>query len=408
MPERKHILVLTADAGFGHRTAATAVAAALEDAYSDHCTVEVVNPLDDKRTPSFLRSSQAEYDNFVRQMPNFWKLNYKISTSKVPAAVLERALTVLLFNVIRSIVKTYCPAAIVTTHPFYQAPLNAYLTLRSLQIPYLTVVTDLTHIHRLWFNRGADYLLLPTQEAYQQGISRRFSANRLRVTGVPVNPTFVKETRSADEIRLGLGWLPGITTVLVVGSKRVKNLMSVLNVLNHSGQPIQLVVVAGGDDELFAQLQATQWHHPTHLYNYVTTLPLFMKASDLIISKAGGLIVTEALACGKPLLLVDVTPGQEMGNASYVLNYGAGELAENPLQALEVMCHMLEHDGQLLHQRAAIAASLGQPRSAYTIADYAWQASEHGRMLPESRLRAWAPRFKELLRTFDISVTDEN
>jgi 1,2-diacylglycerol 3-beta-galactosyltransferase len=408
MLERKHILVLTADAGFGHRSAAVAIAAALEDAYSDRCRVEVINPLDDRRTPAFLRASQTEYDKFVRQMPNFWKLNYNISSTRVPAAVLERALTVLLFNVIRSILKQHRPDAVVSTHPFYPPALNAYITLRKLPIPYLTAVTDLTHIHRLWFNRGADYLLLPTQEAYQQALNRHFPAERLCVTGVPVNPAFVKETRSADEIRRELGWSPGVTTVLVVGSRRVKNLASVLNVLNHSGQTMQLVVVAGGDDELFAQMQAMQWHHPAHLYNYVDTMPTFMKASDLIVSKAGGLVVTESLACGKPLLLVDVTPGQEMGNAQYVLHYGAGELAENPMQVLEILCHWLENDSQLLRQRAAISASLGRPSSAYTVADYALQAAERGRVVPESRLRAWRPRFKELLRTFDISVTDEN
>jgi 1,2-diacylglycerol 3-beta-galactosyltransferase len=314
----------------------------------------------------------------------------------------------LLFSVIRSIVKSYSPAAIVCTHPFYLAPLNVYLTLRNLPIPYLTVITDLTQIHRLWFNHGADYLLLPTQEAYQQSLTRRFSAGRLQVTGVPVNPAFVKEIRPADEIRAELGWSPGVTTVLVVGSKRVKNLLSVLNVLNHSGQPIQLVVVAGGDDELFAQLQAIEWHTTTHIYNYVTTMPMFMKASDLIISKAGGLIVTEALACGKPLMMVDVTPGQEMGNASYVLNYGAGELAENPVKALEILCHWLERDANLLHQHAAVSASLGHPHSAYAIAEYTWQAAGQGRSVPQARLRAWTPRFKELLRTFDISATDEN
>ena len=408
MPEQKRILVLTADVGFGHRSAANAIAAALDDAYSDQCTVEVVNPLDDKRAPSFLRSSQTDYDKFVRQMPNLYQLNYEFSTSPVPAAVLERALTVLLYGVIRSIVKSYRPAAIVSTHPFYLAPLNVYLTLRNLPIPFLTVVTDLTDIHRLWFNRGADYLLLPTQEACQHNLTRHFSADRLQVTGVPVNPAFVKETRPADEIRTELGWTPGVMTVLVVGSKRVKNLESVLNVINHSGQPVQLVVVAGGDDELFAQLQATQWHPMIHLYNYVTTLPMFMKASDLIICKAGGLIVTEALACGKPLLLVDVTPGQEMGNASYVLDHGAGELAETPVRALEILCHWLERDAQLLHHRAAIAASLGRSSSAYVVAEYAWQAAGQGRSVPKSRLRAWAPRFKELLRTFDISLTDEN
>jgi UDP-N-acetylglucosamine:LPS N-acetylglucosamine transferase len=107
-------------------------------------------------------------------------------------------------------------------------------------------------------------------------------------------------------------------------------------------------------------------------------------------------------------MLVDVTPGQEMGNASYVVDYGAGELATNPVRALEVMCHWLEHDAQVLRQRTKTAESLGRPHSAYAIADYAWLAAEQGRIVPESRLRAWAPRFKELLRTFDISVSDES
>jgi 1,2-diacylglycerol 3-beta-galactosyltransferase len=408
MPEPKRILVLTADAGFGHRSAANAIAAALKDSYGERCEVEVINPLDDRRTPGFLRSTQTEYDKFVRQMPNFWKLNYNFSSTTVPAAVLERALTVLLFSVIRSIVKNHQPAAIISTHPFYMAPLDAYLTLRNIQAPYLTAITDLTHIHRLWFNHGADYLLAPTQEAFEQSLTRRFSAERSIITGIPVNPAIVKETRAADEIRAELGWAPGITTMLVVGSKRVKNLMNVLHVLNHSGQPIQLVVVAGGDDVLYTELQAMQWHHVTHLYNYVTSLPQFMKASDLVVSKAGGLIVTETLACGKPLLLVDVTPGQEMGNASYVLNYGAGELAENPLRALEILSHWLENDAALLHERAAVAASLGRPRSAYAIADIAWQAAEHGRLVSKSRLRTWAPRFQELLHTFDIPISDES
>ena len=282
MPERKQILVLTADAGFGHRSAANAVAAALEDSYGESCDVEVINPLDDRRTPSFLRSSQTDYDKFVRQMPNFWKLNYKFSSATVPAAVLERALTVLLFSVIRSIVKDHHPSAIVSTHPFYMAPLNAYITLRNLNIPYLTVVTDLTHVHRLWFNRGADYLLVPTQETYEQSLTRRFSAERSKITGIAVNPAFVTEMRTADEIRAELGWTPGVTTVLVVGSKRVKNLINVLHVLNHSGQRIQLVVVTGGDDDLYAELSAMQWHHETHLNNFVTNLPQFMMASDQV------------------------------------------------------------------------------------------------------------------------------
>ncbi len=404
--ECKRILILTADAGFGHRSAANAVAAALEELYASDSQVVVVNPLDDKRTPSFLRETQFEYDKFVRRMPEFYRFNYQLSDAPVPAAVLERALIVVLFGVIRSIIKAYEPNAVVCTHPFFLAPLNAYITLSRLSIPYLAVITDLTNVHRLWFNNGADLVLLPTQEAFEQGLELRFPAERMRVTGIPVNPAFVREKRSKIELRQALGWETNLPTALVAGSKRVKNLMNALQVINHSGFPLQLVLVAGGDDELFAQFQATEWHRPTHIYNYVTTMPQFMLASDLIISKAGGLTVTESLACGLPLLLIDVTPGQEEGNAAYVLAHGAAERAETPFETLEILCHWFENGGRLLAERAQAAVRLGRPRSAYTVAELAWNAAQCGRGLPQSRLRSWVPRLRQLLRAFEISETD--
>jgi len=406
MAPSKKLLILTADAGFGHRSAANAVADAARDAYAGQFEVEVVNPLDDRRTPAFLRDSQADYDYFVRHMPDLWRLNYKFSGQPVPAVVMEQALTVLLFRVIRSVLKDFLPDVVVSTHPFYMAPMNAYITLRSLAIPYLTAVTDLTQIHRLWFNRGADMCMLPTEEAYQQARLARFPANRLEVTGIPVNPAFVNETRSKSELRAELGWAAGIPTALVVGSRRVRNLMSVLHVLNHSGLPLQLVLVAGGDEDLYGQLKATEWHTIAHVYNFVTTMPQFMRAADLVISKAGGLVVTEALACGQPLLFIDVTPGQEEGNADYVIAHGAGERAADSIQALEALYHWLDRDGQLLCERAGVAASLGRAQSGYNVARLSMQAAQQGRMVPKSRLRQWAPRLKQLLSAFDIPFSE--
>jgi 1,2-diacylglycerol 3-beta-galactosyltransferase len=407
MDEKVRILVLTADVGFGHRSAANAVAAALRDLYGEGCQVDVVNPLDDKRAPAILRDTQTDYDKMVRQMPDVYKLQYQFSDAPVPVAVLDSAFTVMLVGVIRSLIKRYDPHVVLTTHSMFMAPLNAYITLRRLNIPFLTVVTDLTQVHRLWFNEGADLVLVPTPEVFEQAIAARLPEERIRITGIPVNPEIARQARPPSEIRAELGWEPEVTTALVVGSKRVKNLTSFLHVINHSNLPLQLILVAGGDDELYAQFEATEWHLPAHCYNFVERMPAFLRASDLVISKAGGLIVTETLACGLPMLIVDVTPGQEFGNAAYVVNNGAGELVEDPVDALETLCHWLARDGELLSQRARMSASLGRPRSAYAIAELAWAAAAHGRLVPNSRLVEWIPRIRELLHTFDITISDE-
>jgi 1,2-diacylglycerol 3-beta-galactosyltransferase len=408
MGEFKRVLILTADAGFGHRSAANAVAAAFQDAYAGRCVVHIANPLDDKHLPPFVRDVQSDYDKIVRQMPDFWKLNYQLSDGSVPVAAIERALIVLLFRAIRAAIRDFNPDVIVTTYMLYMAPLNAYITLRKLPIPFITVVTDLTNVHRIWFNQGADLCLLPTEEAYDQALSSGLTPDCARLTGIPVNPAFAKEEREKSTIRAKLGWAPNIPTVLVVGSKRVKHLMSFLNVLNHAGLQLQFVLVAGGDENLYAQFKATEWHSVTHIYNYTDQMPQILHASDLVIGKAGGLIVTEAMACGIPLLFVDITPGQEEGNAAYAINRGAGELARNPIEALEILFHWFYNDHNLLDERARNALALGRPRAAYTVADLAWQAAEDGRSVPRSRLSAWLPKFKELLKTFEITVTEEN
>jgi 1,2-diacylglycerol 3-beta-galactosyltransferase len=145
--------------------------------------------------------------------------------------------------------------------------------------------------------------------------------------------------------------------------------------LNHSGLLLQLVVVAGGDQELFQRLQETEWHVETHCYNYVAELGTFMRAADCILSKAGGLTVSEALACGLPLILVDVIPGQETGNADYVVSGHAGELARDPIEVLETMCHWLEKDRFRYHQQAQNARQLGRPDAAFDVAELIWAAA---------------------------------
>jgi 1,2-diacylglycerol 3-beta-galactosyltransferase len=187
-----------------------------------------------------------------------------------------------------------------------------------------------------------------------------------------------------------------------VGSKRVEHLSDVLRALNHSGLPLQLALVAGGDEDLYRQFQATEWHTPTHVFNFVENMPTFMHAAECIICKAGGLIVTESLACGLPLLLIDVLPGQEEGNAEVVVRGGAGELAASSIEALEAMCHWLEHDGALLAQRAQNARSLGRPHAAADVAEQAWQAARRGPQTRPRRRLLSRSRLVALLRRFDI------
>ena len=394
----RRILILTSDAGLGHRAAAEALESALRHAYGERSQIDVVNPLEDERVPAVLREVQSDYDEIVKQIPDLYKLGYQVSDAQLPVTVLETALTVLLFGVLHDLVEQYRPHVIVATYPAYQAPLRALNAVHEKAVPLMTVVTDLVTVHQIWFNTGVNICVVPTEQAQQLALESGMEACQVPVIGIPVDPQIAAEERESRAIRRDLGWHPDLMTVLAVGSKRVSGLLDIVRGLNYTDLPLQLILVAGGDDALYEQFQEIEWHLPAQVYNFVDNLPAMMHASNAILCKAGGLIVTEALACGLPLLLADVLPGQETGNAQYVIEGGGGVMAGDLLTALAEV-HEWVHDKAVLAERTRCARALGRPQAAQEIADLAWTLAGQAKQVDAAERE----RMMELLEQHGIA-----
>ncbi|MBZ0301596.1 MAG: hypothetical protein K8J31_17755, partial [Anaerolineae bacterium] len=158
----KHILVLTSDMGFGHRSAAKAVAAALESRFGDAIHVDIVNAFDHKSVPAVVREQQAEYDRRVREAPELYQVGYQMLDAKLSTSLVEIGLTALLFQALSDILKQDEPDVIIVTHPMYLEPLKAIFRQTHRPIPVLTVVTDLGTVQRMWFHPVSRVTLVPT------------------------------------------------------------------------------------------------------------------------------------------------------------------------------------------------------------------------------------------------------
>jgi len=363
----KKVLILTADAGSGHRNAAIAVYKALTELYGNELEIKVVNPLDEKKTPAFLKDSQKDYDKWVRNVPELYKFGYDFSDGVVPKTIMESVLIVSLYEVMHNLVEIEQPDVIVTTYPLYQAPIHAALVIRHYHIPVISILTDLATVHHIWFNSEVDIYIVPNEIVKNLAIKSGVTKDKIHVIGIPVDPKISKNTKNKQELRKELNLLENKITIFAVGSKREENLLESLNMLNHSGFDIQLIVSAGNDKSLLQELKDVVWHINTKLYEYIEDMPSYLLASDLVISKAGGLIVTEALACGLPLIMVSIIPGQETGNANYVIEGNAGYSVDNPVQFLEAISHLLLHDKKKLFEMQKNAIELGNADAAYEI-----------------------------------------
>ncbi len=378
MSEKKRkILILTGDAGLGHRSAAEALEKAFTKHYAGQCEVTIKNPLNHPEIPDFIRESQSDYDEIVKNMPELYKMGYEVSDSNLPVSLMEEGFTLLLLDVMREIIAETKPDFMITTYPIYPAPMSALRDADNLEIPTISTVTDLVTVHHVWFNKDLTLLTVPTEAVRQRALEAGLSPEQVILTGIPVDPEIheLKEISKSD-LREELGWDTGLTTILVVGSPRVTSLMDILLEMDSSNHPFQFALVAGGNEQLFEKFKSTKWEHPASTYDFIDFMPKLMRASDMIVCKAGGLIVTESLASGLPLMLVHVLPGQEQGNVDYVLDHEAGALCETPQEALETLSCWLANAKTEIEEIAQHAEDAGQADAAFRIAERSWKLLE--------------------------------
>lgn len=398
--KKKKILILTGDAGFGHRSAAEAVQSALQSEYGDKCEVKIENPLNHPKIPSLIRESQTDYDQLVKKLPELYKFGWEISDATLPVTLMEGAFIIVLYEVLQKSLKDFKPDLVITTYPIYQAPLDAISQLTGQTIPFITVVTDLVTVHHVWFNSKTRYCTIPTDHVAELAKNAGLSEAQVVKTGIPVNPQILAlKARDKAELREELGWHQQNTAVLVVGSPRIPDLNTTLETLNYSGYALQLALVAGGNDDLLEMFHKMDWRHPTKIYDFVDFMPRLMRAADLIVCKAGGLIVTESLASGLPLMLAHFLPGQEKGNVDFVVDNNAGALCQYAKDVLHTLADWLRDDRKQLGIMANNAAQLVPPDAAMKIAKLAHDVLDSP---VEKQVHRNTGPLQELLARFNI------
>ena len=100
---------------------------------------------------------------------------------------------------------------------------------------------------------------MPTGTVYKQALDAGLPKERVRITGLPVHPNIALEKREQATIRQGLGWDTSMTTALIVGSARSREMTSMVQLLDRSGLDLQLVAVAGGNTEMESSLRQTTY-----------------------------------------------------------------------------------------------------------------------------------------------------
>jgi phosphatidate phosphatase APP1 len=135
--------------------------------------------------------------------------------------------------------------------------------------------------------------------------------------------------------------------------------------LNKLSKPVQVVVVCGRNEALRETLAKMSHRHPTQVLGFVSNMQDLMTVAELIISKPGGLTTSEALALGRPLLILNPIPGQEAANSDFLLEHGAAAKINRVEDLPSKLDRLL--GSEKLAAMASVARSLGRPGAALNI-----------------------------------------
>ncbi len=359
-----HILFLFSDTGGGHRSASEAIIEAIKLEYGEAYSTEMVDIFKENAPPP-LNQLPALYPQMVR-VPQGWGLGYKLSNGVRRAKLMMASAWPYIRRSLRQLIAQHPSDLIVSVHPLANTPF-----LRALgqnRPPFVTVVTDLVTTHALWYHRQTDLCLVPTDEAKQRAIKFGLASEQVQVVGLPVADRFCQPPGDRTALRARFGWPQDRPLILLVGGgEGMGPLDKTARAIADTCYSASLVVVAGRNQALKERLEAHNWPIPTHIYGFVREMPDFMRAADILVSKAGPGTICEALIAGLPMILYSRLPGQEDGNVSYVVSQGAGVWAPDSARLLDTLKHWLQYPEE--RQRAIQACHrLARPQAARQIA----------------------------------------
>jgi 1,2-diacylglycerol 3-beta-galactosyltransferase len=368
--KKPHIVFYFSDTGGGHRSAAEAIIEALHLQYGQGFSAEMVDVFKEYAPPPFRRMPEL-YPEFVKA-PRLWQASFYATDGRARVRALGEAMWPIAREAARKLVRDHPAELIVTVHPIANS-----LALKALgphRPPFYAVVTDLVTTHALWFDARADIIFVPTETAGQRAVSYHMPPEKLEVVGLPVADRYCKPVGDKRELRRKLGWPVEKPMVLLVGGgEGMGPLGRNARAIDDSGLDLGLAVVCGRNRKLEESLRALPWENPTFIYGFSREMPEFMRAADVIVTKAGPGTIAEALNANLPIILYSKIPGQEDGNVTFVESEGAGVWAPKPNIVVRTLTRWLSRPAER-ELVSANARRIARPDAARRIATTIGQA----------------------------------
>lgn len=363
-----NILIFTAATGGGHKRAAAALEAKIHR-LDPETNVTVIDAL--KVIGTLYDKTVCEgYHFMATHIPKVYGLSYKATDKKNIIYNTVSTTNKIISKKLLSAINEHNPDVIVACHPFIASMLSRlkikdYLNGEKV----IALITDYD-AHRIYVGKGIDAYVV-AEPYIENKLVEKYGVDRSLIypLGIPIFDEFSDRSFDKKAICEKNDLDPDKPTILLMaGSFGVTSVLEFYKslVLKGGNENLQYIVITGRNGKLYEQLEKLVnelgAQDNTKLLYFVKNVYDYMHISDLIVTKPGGLTVTESLACHLPLAIYSAFPGQELDNAIFLTNMNAAVLLDKKQGAEEII--ELINDKDKLEQMKKICSELAKPNAA--------------------------------------------
>lgn len=372
-----NVLILSAATGGGHNTAAAALKKEMEAKYPDD-NVKVVDTL--KYVSHFFDKLVVNgYFFCVKVIRHTYGVMYRLADKKSPLSGIVTLFTKHYGYKLKSLVDEFKPDVVISTHPFTGNMMACYKQKYKPEFTLISIVTDYAP-HRAYVNDTIDKYIVSSNEMIAQMQKYDVPAEKVLPLGIPIDRKFyARYDRKALYEELGFN-ADKPTALFMAGSFGVNSVLKIYKNISALPDDFQVIIITGKNHKLYEKFKAiidaqVDNSKKTLLIEFTDKVDKYMQAADMIITKPGGLTVTESLASHLPIVIFEAYPGQEDDNRDYLIRSQAGVSIDKPKQAADVFRSLISDTERLNNMRNS-CAKISCPHSAENICKLIHQNSE--------------------------------